>query len=45
MTEVEHFRTRTTETLVRTWWPWIALATGLVIIALGGVMFAPGVTP
>jgi hypothetical protein len=28
-----------------TWWPWIALVTGLAIIALGGVLFSPGVTP
>ena len=31
-------------TLFRIWWPWIALAAGLLIVALGGFLFAPGPT-
>jgi hypothetical protein len=25
---------------VRTWWPWIALLLGLVVIAVGGLLFS-----
>ncbi len=32
-------------TLFRTWWPWIALAAGLLIVALGGFLFSPGPSP
>ena len=34
--------TEVAQTLVRTWWPLIALAVGIAIIAFGGFLFSPG---
>jgi len=30
----------TKEELLRAWWPWIALALGIVVIAVGGMLFS-----
>jgi hypothetical protein len=27
------------ETWLRTWWPWLVLAAGVMIIVLGGILF------
>jgi hypothetical protein len=35
MTEAEHHRYA-----VSAWWPWIALALGLVAIVIGGILFS-----
>lgn len=45
MTDVQRPRTWSTGTPFRTWGPWLALASGVVIIVLGGVLFSPGVSP
>jgi hypothetical protein len=44
MTDVQRPRTWSTDVL-RAWGPWLALAAGVVIIALGGVLLSAGVSP
>jgi hypothetical protein len=39
----EQVRLPLIDTWVRKWWPWIVLAMGALIIALGAILFSPNV--
>ena len=41
MTEGEHFAVWFEQAWWREWWPWIVLAVGIAIVAVGGVLFSP----
>jgi hypothetical protein len=41
MTEVERFAVWCKQTSWREWWPWLVLAAGIAVVAVGGILFSP----
>lgn len=40
MTELNDVRTPLVVARTGLWWPWIALATGVLIVTVGGILFS-----